>query len=55
MRLQIPSIPASTAHSVSLVIHPSMKHAKRSIAIGRDQTSVIAVCCTQIKYKIYRE
>jgi len=52
MRLQIPSIPTSTVHSVSLVVHPSTNHAKRSIAAGRDQTSVIAVCCTQINLSI---
>lgn len=48
MRLQIPSIPTATVHSVSLVMYPSTNHAKRSIAVGRGQTSVISVCCVQI-------
>lgn len=47
MRLQVPSFLTSTVHSVSLVIYPSTNHSKRSIAAGREQTSVITVCCTQ--------
>ena len=51
MRLQIPSILTSTVHSVLLFVHPNTNHAKLSIA-GRDQTSVLAVCCTQINLSI---
>jgi hypothetical protein len=45
----MPSVLTSTVHSVSLVFDPHANHDKCSITAGRDQTTVVRLCCMQIK------